>query len=112
LPPDDPPVPDLVELGGGTAFLTGHVGEGPAFVFVQNRVTDLVFGQRTPTGAYAFEVQTGPCDELRLWYSAGLFQSTQVLFVPAELAGEPELCREGTTEQPQRREDQDAGDTE
>jgi hypothetical protein len=109
LPPDDPPAPDTVVLGSGTALLSGHVGEGPAFVFVQNRATDLVFGQRTPTGAYSFEVQTGPCDVLRLWYNAGLFQSTSVLFVPAELAGQPELCRESTAE-PQRGEE-DAGDS-
>jgi hypothetical protein len=108
LPPDDPPAPDTVVLGAGTALLSGHVGEGPAFVFAQNRVTDLVFGQRTPTGAYSFEVQTGPCDQLRLWYSAGVFQSTSVLFVPAELAGQPELCRESTAD-PQGREE-DAGD--
>jgi hypothetical protein len=108
LPPDDPPAPDTAVLGTGTALLSGHVGEGPAFVFVQNRVTDLVFGQRTPTGAYSFEVQTGPCDELRLWYSAGVFQSTSVLFVAAEVAGQPELCRESAA-QPQRRE-ADAGE--
>jgi hypothetical protein len=78
----------------GTARLTGHVGEGPAYVFVHNRITDLVFGQRTPTGAYAFEVQAAPCDELVLWYTAGTFQSNAVVFLPAELAGQRGACAE------------------
>ncbi len=103
-------MPDTVELGTGTALLSGHLGEGPAFVFVHNRNTDLVFGQRTPTGAYSFEVLTAPCDELRLWYSAGLFQSTTVRFVPAILADQPELCRGDAAER--QRPQGDAGDTE
>lgn len=87
LPPDDPPVPD-VELGVGVARLRGYVGSGePAYVLVHNRVSGLVFGQRTATGAYDFEVPTAPCDLLALWYTAGSFQSNAVTFKPGEIAG-------------------------
>lgn len=96
LPPDDPPDPE-VELGVGVARLIGHVGEGPAFVLVHNRDTGLVFGQRTATGSYDFEVRTGPCDLLALWYTAGLFQSTQITFRPADLAERRGFCRSGAT---------------
>jgi hypothetical protein len=92
IPPDDPPAPDEIELGMGTARLSGHVGEGPAFVFVHNRATDLVFGQRTPTGAYEFEVDAAPCDELALWYTVGAFQSSAIVFLPAEIAERPGAC--------------------
>ena len=86
LPPDDPPVPD-VELGVGVARLRGYVGSGePAYVLVHNRVSGLVFGQRTATGAYDFEVSTAPCDLLALWYTAGSFQSSAVTFKPGEIA--------------------------
>lgn len=91
LPPDDPPEPS-VELGVGVARLIGHIGEGSAFVLVHNRDSGLVFGQRTASGAYDFEVQTEPCDLLALWYTAGLFQSTQVLFRPADLAERRGAC--------------------
>jgi hypothetical protein len=91
LPPDDPPAPD-VELGVGVARLRGFVGAGQAFVLVHNRMNGLVFGQRTATGAYDFEVQTEPCDVLALWYTRGSFQSTAVTFRPAEVAGVRERC--------------------
>lgn len=91
LPPDDPPEPS-VELGVGVARLSGHVGEGPAFVLVHNRDSGLVFGQRTASGAYDFEVPAEPCDLLALWYAAGLFQSTQVRFRPADLAERRGAC--------------------
>ena len=95
LPPDDPPEPE-VELGVGVARLSGHIGEpGPAFVLVHNRVSGLVFGQRTLTGAYAFEVRTEPCDPLQLWYTAAGFQSTAITFQPAELAGRRGECSTG-----------------
>jgi hypothetical protein len=94
LPPDDPPEPE-VELGLGVARLSGHVGEGPAFVLVHNRVSGLVFGQRTLTGAYDFEVRTEPCDPLQLWYTAAGFQSTAISFQPAELAGRRGECSTG-----------------
>lgn len=92
LPPDDPPEPSI-ELGVGVARLSGYVGEGPAFVLVHNRDTGLIFGQRTATGVYDFEVQTEPCDLLALWYTAGSFQSTQVRFRPADVVGGPGVCR-------------------
>jgi hypothetical protein len=91
LPPDDPPEPD-VELGVGVARLRGHVGRGPAFVLVHNRVSGLVFGQRSEAGEYDFEVQTEPCDLLALWYTVGTFQSTSVTFRPAEVAGPRRAC--------------------
>lgn len=91
LPPDDPPEPH-VELGVGVARLSGHIGEGPAFVLVHNRDTGLVFGQRTAFGDYDFEVQTEPCDLLAFWYTAGLFQSTQVMFRPGDLAERRGFC--------------------
>ncbi len=92
LPPDDPPEPE-VELGVGVARLSGHIGEaGPAFVLVHNRVSGLVFGQRTLTGAYDFEVRTEPCDPLQLWYTVSGFQSTAISFQPAELAGRRGEC--------------------
>ena len=91
LPPDDPPEPS-VELGVGVARLSGHIGEGPAFVLVHNRDSGLVFGQRTASGDYDFEVQTERCDLLALWYTAGLFQSTQVTFRPADLAERRGAC--------------------
>src|SRR5688572_5240624 len=91
LPPDDPPEP-VVELGVGVARLIGHIGEGPAFVLVHNRDSGLVFGQRTASGAYDFEVQAERCDRLALWYTAGLFQSTAVVFRPAELAERRGAC--------------------
>ena len=96
LPPDDPPEPDLVELGMGVARLSGHVGRAPSFVFVHNRVNGLIFGQRTTDGAYDFEVETEPCDPLALWYSAGVFQSTTIIFQPAELAGQRGACASGS----------------
>jgi hypothetical protein len=86
LPPDDPPTPD-VELGVGVARLRGYVGAGPAYVLVHNRSSGLVFGERTATGVYDFEVQTEPCDLLALWYTRGSFQSTAVTFRPGEVAG-------------------------
>jgi hypothetical protein len=91
LPPDDPPEPD-VELGNGVARLRGYVGAGPAYVLVHNRVSGLVFGERTPDGAYDFEVQTGPCDQLALWYTRGTFQSSAVTFRPAEIDGTRGSC--------------------
>jgi hypothetical protein len=91
LPPDEPPAPDI-ELGTGVARLRGHVGVGPAFVFVHNRANGLVFGERTPTGAYDFEVRTEPCDLLALWYTMGSFQSPAIAFRPAELAGPRNSC--------------------
>jgi hypothetical protein len=91
LPPDDPPEPD-VELGAGVARLRGYVGSGPAYVLVHNRVSGLVFGQRTPDGAYDFEVQTEPCDPLALWYTRGTFQSSAVTFRPAEVDGSRGSC--------------------
>lgn len=92
LPPDDPPAP-IVELGNGVARLRGDVGEGPSFVLVHNRASGLVFGQRTETGAYDFEVQTERCDLLALWYSMGTYQSTSVLFRPGEIDGNRGSCR-------------------
>ncbi len=91
LPPDDPPEPD-VELGVGVARLSGFVGSAPAFVIVHNRVSGLIFGERTLTGAYDFEVTTEPCDLLALWYTAGSFQSSSITFRPAELVGERGSC--------------------
>jgi hypothetical protein len=91
LPPDDPPEPS-VELGIGVARLSGHVGEGAVFVLVHNRDSGLVFGQRTASGAYDFEVQAERCDLLALWYTSGLFQSTQVVFRPADLAERRGVC--------------------
>jgi hypothetical protein len=91
LPPDDPPEPD-VELGAGVARLIGHVGAGPSFVLVHNRASGLVFGQRTETGEYDFEVKTEPCDLLALWYTMGSFQSTSVVFRPAEVVGPRRAC--------------------
>jgi len=93
--PDDPPEPD-VELGAGVARLRGHVGVGPSFVLVNNRASGLVFGERTPTGAYDFEVQTEPCDLLALWYTAGSFQSHAITFRPAEIVGRRGECSERT----------------
>ena len=91
LPPDDPPEPS-VELGVGVVRLRGHVGEGPAFVLVHNRDSGLVFGERTASGDYDFEVQAERCDLLALWYTAGLFQSSQVRFRPADLAERRGVC--------------------
>jgi hypothetical protein len=91
LPPDDPPEPE-VELGAGVARLRGHVGRGPSFVFVHNRVSGLVFGEQTPTGAYDFEVLTAPCDLLSLWYTMGAFQSSAITFRPAEIVGRRGEC--------------------
>jgi len=91
LPPDDPPEPE-VELGVGVARLIGHIGVGPAFVLVHNRESGLVFGQRTASGAYDFDVPTEPCDRLALWYTAGRFQSSPVVFRPAELAERRGAC--------------------
>jgi hypothetical protein len=93
LPPDDPPAPE-VELGVGVARLRGHVGVGPAFVLVLNRVNGLVFGQQTPTGAYDFEVISEPCDALALWYTMGSFQSSAITFRPAEIVGRRGECSE------------------
>ena len=93
LPPDDPPEPE-VELGVGVAFLRGAVQAAPAFVLVHNRTTGLVFGQRTPTGAYAFEVEAEECDLLALWYEAGSFQSTAITFFPAVASGARNDCRD------------------
>ena len=92
LPPDEPPAPDGVELGTGVARLYGHIGIGPAFVLVHNRVNGFVFGERTPTGAYDFEVRAEPCDALALWYTMGSFQSPAITFRPAEIAGAPRDC--------------------
>jgi hypothetical protein len=91
LPPDEPPEPD-VELGDGVARLRGHVGRGPSFVLVHNRVSGLVFGERTATGQYDFEVATAPCDLLALWYTMGSFQSPAITFLPAEIAGRRGEC--------------------
>jgi hypothetical protein len=91
LPPDDPPLPE-VELGVGVARLRGYVGSGPAYVLVHNQVSGLVFGQRTATGAYDFEVQAEPCDRLALWYTRGTFQSTAVTFTPGDVAGVRGQC--------------------
>lgn len=92
LPPDDPPAPEEVELGAGVARLRGHVGAGPSFVLVHNRVNGLVFGERTATGQYDFEVITEPCDPLLLWYTMGSFQSPAITFRPAEIAGRRGEC--------------------
>jgi hypothetical protein len=91
LPPDEPPAPE-VELGTGVARLYGHVGIGPVFVFAHNRVNGLVFGERTTTGAYDFQVRTEPCDTFALWYTMGSFQSPAITFRPAELAGSRGDC--------------------
>jgi hypothetical protein len=91
LPPDDPPEPD-VELGVGVARLRGHVGGGPAFVLVHNRASNLVFGERTRSGAYDFEVRTQPCDTLAFWYTMGSFQSSAITFQPAEVVGPRGSC--------------------
>ena len=104
LPPDDPPEPE-VELGVGVARLRGHVGVGPSFVLVHNRVSGLVFGERTATGAYEFEVQTEPCDLLSLWYTMGSFQSPAITFRPAEIVGRRGECGEARAMP-----DADAGD--
>lgn len=93
LPPDDPPVAE-VELGVGVAYLRGAVPAAPAFVLVHNRATGLLFGQRTATGAYAFEVQAQGCDLLALWYETGSFRSTAITFFPAVAAGARNDCRE------------------
>jgi hypothetical protein len=98
LPPDDPPEPE-VELGTGVAYLRGAVPAAPAIVLVHNRATGLVFGQRTLTGAYAFEVPTQPCDLLAFWYETPSFQSTSLTFFPAELAGPRDACRNGDVEE-------------
>ena len=95
LPPDDPPEPE-VDLGVGVARLRGHVGVGPSFVLVHNRASGLVFGERTPTGAYDFEVLTEPCDLLALWYTMGSFQSPTITFRPAEIVGRRGECSDGT----------------
>jgi hypothetical protein len=94
LPPDDPPEPE-VELGVGVAYLRGAVAAAPAFVLVHNRATGLISGQRTLTGAYAFEVRTEPCELLALWYEAGSFRSSAITFFPAEVAGARDDCRDG-----------------
>jgi len=93
LPPDDPPEPE-VELGVGVAYLRGAVPAAPAFVFVHNQATGLLFGQRTPTGAYAFQVEAEECDLLALWYEAGSFQSSAITFFPAVVAGARNDCRD------------------
>lgn len=86
-----------MELGAGVARLRGTVGDGDtAYVLVHNRVSGLVFGQRTATGAYDFEVATAPCDLLALWYTSGSFQSSAVTFKPAEAAGERGACPRST----------------
>jgi hypothetical protein len=95
LPPDDPPAP-RVELGEGRATLRGAVPEAPAFVIALNETSGLLYGQRTLTGAYAFEVELHPCDYFALWYQAGDFQSSAVHFVAADRAGRPELCDDAT----------------
>lgn len=100
LPPDDPPAPE-VELGVGVARLQGHVGAGPAFVLVHNRASGLVFGERTPSGAYDFEVRTEPCDVLALWYTMGSFQSPSITFRPAELAGPRGSCSSAAVDDPE-----------
>jgi hypothetical protein len=100
LPPDDPPEPE-VELGVGVARLRGHVGAGPAFVLVHNRVSGLVFGERAPTGAYDFEVRTEPCDVLALWYTMGSFQSPTITFRPAELEGPRGSCSGAAADAPE-----------
>ena len=107
LPPDDPPEPD-VELGVGVARLRGTVGAGPSFVLVHNRVSGLVFGQRSLAGEYDLEVRTEPCDLLALWYTMGSFQSTAVTFRPAEIAGTRNACS-GAAEPPEPAPDADAG---
>lgn len=99
LPPDDPPAPD-VELGRGVAFLRGSVAVAPAFVLVHNRDTGLIFGQRTASGPYAFEVIAEPCDRLALWYEAGSFRSSAVAFQPAVAAGDRSACRAGSAPTP------------
>lgn len=91
LPPDDPPEPE-VELGVGVARLRGYVGDGPAYVLVHNRASGLIFGQRTATGFYDFEVAAEPCDLLALWYTRGEFQSTAVTFKPADIADHRGAC--------------------
>jgi hypothetical protein len=91
LPPDDPPEPD-VELGVGVVRLRGHVGAGPSFVLAHNRVNGLVFGERTPTGEYDFEVLGEPCDLFALWYTMGAFQSPAITFRPAEIVGQRGEC--------------------
>jgi hypothetical protein len=96
LPPDDPPEPE-VELGAGVARLRGHVGIGPSFVLVHNRVNGLVFGERTATGEYDFEVVTEPCDLLAFWYTMGAFQSPAITFRPAEIVGRRGECSDVTT---------------
>lgn len=100
LPPDDPPEPE-VELGVGVARLHGHVGVGPAFVLVHNRANGLVFGERTPTGAYDFEVRTEPCDVLALWFTVGSFQSPSIAFQPAELEGPRGACSSARADAPE-----------
>lgn len=102
LPPDEPPAP-AVELGEGVAYLRGAVPEAPAFVLVHNRDSGLIYGQRTATGAYAFEVGAEECDLLALWYQAGSYQSTAVVFRPAIAAGDRGACRDAS-------EPPDAGD--
>jgi hypothetical protein len=98
LPPDDPPEPQ-VELGVGVASLRGAVPAAPAIVLVHNRASGLVFGQRTVTGAYAFDVPAEPCDRLALWYETPSFQSTSLTFFPAELAGDRDACRNSEAEE-------------
>lgn len=109
LPPDDPPEPD-VELGVGVARLRGHVGAGPSFVLVHNRVSGLVFGQRSVAGQYDFEVQAEPCDLLALWYTMGTFQSTSTTFRPAEVAGPRGSCGAGEPPSGGSGDTADAGD--
>lgn len=106
LPPDDPPEPEI-ELGVGTARLRGHVGAGPSFVLVHNRVSGLVFGQRSEAGEYDIEVETEPCDLLALWYTMGSYQSTSITFRPAEVVGPRRACSQAAELAPEA----DAGDS-
>ena len=105
LPPDDPPEPE-VELGMGVAYLRGAVPAAPSLVLVHNRATGLLFGQRTTTGSYAFEVDSEPCDLLALWYETGAFQSPAVAFYPGVVAGVRVSCDDSSA---QAEPDSDAG---
>jgi hypothetical protein len=73
-------------------MLSGFVPASPAFVFAHNRSTGLLFGQRTITGTYRFELAASPCDRVALWYQSGDFQSTAIDFVLADTAGVPARC--------------------
>jgi hypothetical protein len=109
LPPDDPPRPE-VEIGNGVVLLTGVVPQPNSVVFAQNNRTGLIFGQETATGFYSFSVEAEPCDPLDLWYTAGIFRSSPIRFVPAALS-RPALPRSeclGAT--PPRQAPPDAGE--